>query len=139
MTCLHELITVMRLVSLIFGLNAFIIAACAIVASVYADAQTSELSSRATKTRVYISTYTDDGTDGIFLAEFDLETGNLQLIRRVSPVKKASFLALHPNHCFLYSTCEVDDYVDSKRGAVASFKIDPVTGNLTQLNHQSSF
>jgi 6-phosphogluconolactonase len=53
-------------------------------------------------------------------------------------VRKASFLALHPNHRYLYSTCEVDDYHDAKGGAVAAFKIDPATGNLTLLNHQSS-
>ena len=67
-----------------------------------------------------------------------LQTGDLKLIGLAAAVKKASFLALHPNHRYLYSTCEVDDYQDSKGGAVAAFKIDAATGNLTLLNHQSS-
>ena len=76
--------------------------------------------------------------DGIFLAELNPSTGDLGPIRLVADVKKASFLALHPNHHYLYSTCEVDDYHDAKGGAVAAFKIDAATGNLTLLNHQSS-
>jgi 6-phosphogluconolactonase len=92
----------------------------------------------ATKTRVYISTYTESGDDGIYLAELDYVTGDLQRVRLAVAAKKASFLALHPNRRYLYATCEVDEYHDSKRGAVSAFKIDPPTGNLTLLNHQPS-
>jgi 6-phosphogluconolactonase len=138
MICLRELIKDMRRLSMIAVLNGLIIVAGAFASSVFADTKASASSSPPIKTRVYISTYTDDGTDGIFLTELDHETGNLQPPRRVSSVRKASFLALHPNHRFLYSTCEVDDYSDSKHGAVAALRIDPATGNLTLLNHQSS-
>ena len=122
--------------SLIACFGVLLTVACAIVAS--ANAQTAPLRESATKTRVYISTYTEHGGDGIYLAELDPSTGDLQLVRQVAAVKKASFLALHPNHRYLYSTCEVDDYRDSKGGAVSAFKIDAATGNLTLLNHQSS-
>jgi 6-phosphogluconolactonase len=138
MTCLRELFKRMRRVSMIAGLSALIIVVSARASSAYAEVTDSESNSPRIKTRVYISTYTEDGTDGIFLTELDHEAGNLQPLRRVSSLKKASFLALHPNHRFLYSTCEVDDYADSKHGAVAAFKIDPAAGNLSLLNHQSS-
>src|SRR4051812_44788271 len=107
-----------------------------IVAS--APAQTASVNKPAIKTRVYISAFTENGGDGIYLTELDLSTGDLWPIRLVADVRKASFLALHPNHRYLYSTCEVDDYHDVKGGAVAAFKIDAATGNLTLLNHQSS-
>jgi 6-phosphogluconolactonase len=89
-------------------------------------------------TRVYISTCMEHGGDGIYLAELDHVAGELRLVGLVAPLKKASFLAVHPNHRFLYSTCEVDDSRDSTHGAVSAFKIDAATGNLTPLNHQSS-
>src|SRR5262249_23724859 len=92
----------------------------------------------AAKTRVYISTCSEHGPDGIYLAELDPANGELRLVGRVAALDKASFLALHPNHSYLYSTCEVDGSRDSTRGAVAAFKIDAATGNLTRLNHQSS-
>ena len=122
--------------SLITCFGVLLTVACAMVVS--ANSQTAPLRESATKTRVYISTYTEQGRDGIYLAELDSSTGDLRLIRMAAAVKKASFLAIHPSHRYLYSTCEVDDYRDSKRGAVSAFKIDLATGNLTLLNHQSS-
>jgi 6-phosphogluconolactonase len=38
----------------------------------------------------------------------------------------------------LYAVSEVADYKDSNSGAVASFALDPISGKLTPLNHQSS-
>jgi 6-phosphogluconolactonase len=105
---------------------------------VTAHGLTAPLREAATKTRVYISNCTEHGRDGIFLAELNTSTGDLRLIRRVAELKKASFLALHPNQPYLYSTCEVDDYHDAKNGAVAALKIDAATGNLTLLNTQCS-
>jgi 6-phosphogluconolactonase len=103
-----------------------------------AHAQTSQLRALPAKTRVYISTYTEHGRDRIFLAELDPSTGDLRLVMIAAATKKSSFLALHPSHRYLYSTCEVDDYQNSKGGAVSAFKIDVATGKLMLLNHQSS-
>src|SRR6478735_6588762 len=94
--------------SLITCFGVLLTVACAMVVS--ANAQTAPLRESATKTRVYISTYTEQGRDGIYLAELDSSTGDLRLIRMAAAVKKASFLAIHPIHRYLYSTCEVDGY-----------------------------
>jgi 6-phosphogluconolactonase len=126
----------MSTLSIITRFGALTAFALAIV--VAAHAQTASLSEPAIKTRVYISTFTEHGGDGIYLAELNPSAGDLRLIRLVADVRKASFLALHPNHRYLYSTCEVDDYHDAKGGAVAAFKIDAATGSLTLLNHQPS-
>jgi len=88
--------------------------------------------------RVYVSTFSEAGLDGIHVADLDRTTGRLENLRLAATVKKASFLVLHPNHRYLYATCEIDRYEDSKGGAVAAFVIDADTGKLTLLNHQSS-
>src|SRR4051812_26638786 len=126
----------MSALSLVASFGVFATIASEIAGS--ASAQATPLSGRATKTRVYISTFTEHSGDGIYLAELNSSTGDISAISLVADLRKASFLALHPSHRYLYSTCELDDYHDSKGGAVAAFKIDADTGNLTLLNHQSS-
>src|SRR4051812_34041878 len=106
----------MTAISIIVRFGVLATIASGIVAS--APAQTSPLSEPPVKTRVYISTFTENGGDGIYLTELDLSTGDLGPVRLVADVRKASFLALHPNHRYLYSICEVDDYHDAKGGAV---------------------
>jgi 6-phosphogluconolactonase len=126
----------MRTLTAIARLGVFTLIACTMVAAVPAEPSRSR--EAMTKTRVYISTFSERGGDGIYVAELDLVSGDLKLIGFAAIVTKASFLALHPNHRYLYSTCEVDNYHDSKGGAVSAFEIDAATGNLKLLNHQSS-
>ena len=110
--------------------------ACTTIATTCAETPRSQDSK--TKARVYISNYARAEAGGIYLAELNLVTGDLQLIRLVADLKKASFLALHPNHRYLYATGEVGGYLDSNGGALLAFEIDVNNGNLTLLNHQSS-
>ncbi|HEU4751893.1 MAG TPA: lactonase family protein, partial [Armatimonadota bacterium] len=49
-----------------------------------------------------------------------------------------SFVAIHPNHRFLYAANEVGSYGGQKTGSVTAFAIDPATGALTKLNDRSS-
>jgi 6-phosphogluconolactonase len=64
-------------------------------------------------------------------------------IRRVKGVKNLGlageadspgFLAVHPNHRFLYATNEIGDMKAQNGGALAAFSIDQTTGMLTFLN-----
>jgi len=109
--------------------------ACAMIAAAHAEPPRQ---GAATKTRVYISSYTEQGHDGIYLAELDSGTGELKLVGLATEGKKISFLALHPHHKYLYASCEVDGYPESNGGAIAAYQIDPASGKLTLLNHQSS-
>jgi 6-phosphogluconolactonase len=88
--------------------------------------------------RVYIGTYTDGDSQGIYLCEFDAATGAIELKGLAAKAKNPSFLALHPSRKFLYAVSEVDDYAASRGGAVSAFSIDPADGRLTLLNHQPS-
>ena len=49
-----------------------------------------------------------------------------------------SFLAVHPNHRFLYAVNEVNNYEDQKTGSISAFSVDASTGRLSLLNKVSS-
>jgi len=92
--------------------------------------------------RVYVGTYTQGSSEGIYRFEFDPTTG-----KSTAPVLAAksinpSFLAFSPSQEFLYAVNEVDDPIENKpyakTGWVTAFRVDPATGELHELNKQSS-
>jgi 6-phosphogluconolactonase len=90
------------------------------------------------KCLVFVGTYTSGADEGVYTCELDLDTGALKQLSASGNVKNPSFVAIHPNHRFLYAVSEVGDYKDTGSGAVTAFTLDPATGKLTALNHQSS-
>ena len=94
----------------------------------------------AATTLVYVGTYTDTpvrprdaGTArGLVVYELDAAAGTLSLVHSHEGISNPSYLALDPQQRYLYCVAEVD------AGQVHAFRIDPVTGSLTALNHQSS-
>ncbi|QDT74185.1 lactonase family protein [Lacipirellula limnantheis] len=93
----------------------------------------------ATALRIYIGTYTgSSGSQGIYQAELNVADGALKLVGLAGEAKNPSFIALPPSAKFLYAVSEVDDYDDSRGGALSAFAVDAATGNLELLNHQSS-
>ena len=87
---------------------------------------------------VYIGTYTGAKSKGIYSARFNPKTGQLSQPGLAAETKNPSFLAIHPNHRFLYAVGEVDRFQGKPEGAVSAFSIDPKTGSLTLLNQQPS-
>lgn len=87
---------------------------------------------------VFVGTYTSGPDQGIYTCELDTDTGELKQVSASGNVKGPSFVAVHPKHKFLYAVSEVADYKESNTGAVTSFTLDPATGKLAPLNHQSS-
>jgi 6-phosphogluconolactonase len=92
----------------------------------------------AEKFRVYVGTYTQGASKGIYLLELDLASGSLTskglAVESVNP----SFLAVHPSRRFLYAVGEVGDFQGEKSGAVSAFTVDAASGTLSLLNQQSS-
>lgn len=88
--------------------------------------------------RVYIGTYTGSGSQGIYQVEFDAETGRLSVPELAAAMTHPTFLAVHPNHRFLYAVSEVDRFQGQPGGGVSAFAMDKATGRLTLLNQQSS-
>jgi 6-phosphogluconolactonase len=93
-----------------------------------------------TKLWVYIGTYTGGKarSEGIYKFDLDLETGKLTGKELAAKAINPSFLAIHPNHRFLYAVSEVDTLEKKKTGGVAAFSIDRKTGKLTRLNVKPS-
>jgi 6-phosphogluconolactonase len=92
----------------------------------------------ASKLWVYVGTYTQKESKGIY--RFDMDPGTGKLTNRVvaAEMKDPSFLAVHPNKKFLYAVGEVNAIDGKKGGGVSAFAIDGKTGDLKALNQQSS-
>jgi 6-phosphogluconolactonase len=67
-----------------------------------------------------------------------MATGALTPLGLAAEAVNPSFLAIHPNQRFLYAVTEASDFRGQPGGAVGAFRIQPETGKLTSLNHQSS-
>lgn len=85
---------------------------------------------------VYIGSSKSERTasKGIYTYRFRAGTGQLTSVGLVK-ITNPAFLALHPNHRFLYTVNQTADYATS---AVTAFAIDRATGGLTLLNQVSS-
>lgn len=93
---------------------------------------------RATDYFMYVGTYTNKQSKGIYAWQFHPETGKLAPLGLVAETTSPSFLAVHPNRHFLYAVNEVPNYKGEKSGAVSAFAIDRASGKLTLLNTVSS-
>ena len=91
-----------------------------------------------TTQRVYIGTYTGDGSQGIYQSVLDLKTGKLTPPELSVEVTSPSFLAIHPSQKLVYAVMEISDFQGKKAGGVGAFSIDPATGKLKLLNQQGS-
>jgi 6-phosphogluconolactonase len=86
----------------------------------------------------YIGTYTGPKSQGIYAFRFDASTGRLTSLGLAGETPNPTFLAVSPNHRFLYAANEISNYEGSKSGSVSAFAVDRETGKLTFLNKVSS-
>ena len=94
-----------------------------------------------TKTKeliVYVGTYTSGDSEGVYICRLDLSTGKLTLVKTVKGLVNPSFLAIDPQHRYLYSVDEVRKFEGGSGGAVSAFSINRKTGDLTFLNQQQT-
>jgi 6-phosphogluconolactonase len=87
---------------------------------------------------VYVGTYTDGTSRGIYRFAFDPASGRASAPVLAGEAKSPSFLALHPSGRFLYAVSEVGDFGGAATGAVLAFAIDAKSGDLKLLNAQPS-
>jgi 6-phosphogluconolactonase len=84
---------------------------------------------------VFVGTYTDGKSKGIYRMEFDPATGKLSEPVLAAEVDNPSFLAVHPTHKYLYSANESSG---NSAGSVTAIALDAKSGELTKLNRQST-
>ncbi len=87
---------------------------------------------------VFLGTYTDGSSKGIYKCRLDTSSGNLSELELAAETVNPSFLALHPNGKYLYAVGEISDFGGQQTGAVSAYKIDPATHRLTLLNQKPS-
>src|SRR5215471_7139600 len=94
---------------------------------------------------LYAGTSTNHGTSkGIYAYRYDSTNGKTEPLGLAAESASPSFLAVDPNHRFLYSVNEISNFAvpgapaGTRAGSVTAFAIDEKTGHLTQLNAVSS-
>lgn len=90
------------------------------------------------KARVYVGTYTDAASKGIYRFDLDLATGATSAPTVVAEMRNPTFLALDPSRTHLYAIGEVESVNGKKGGFVNAYAVDPSTGDLTFLNTGST-
>ena len=83
--------------------------------------------------RVFVGTYTQTTSKGIYVYDVDTATGVMEYVSHVGGITNPSFLALTPDARFLYAVGETGD----PHGGVFAYAVD-ASGLLTPLNSQSS-
>ena len=87
---------------------------------------------------MYVGTYTDKDSKGIYAYQFDPATGEAKAIGLVAATDNPSFLAVAPNNRLLYAVNELDKFDGKPTGAVSAFAIEGKTGKLKLLQQVSS-
>ena len=87
---------------------------------------------------IYVGTYTDKGSKGIYAYRFDPVSGATDAIGLVAETANPSFIAVDPSHKSLYAVNEIDNFKGDHTGAVSAFAIDRANGRLQLLQQVSS-
>jgi len=103
-----------------------------------ADAPTGGVAVENPDYHVYIGTFTNSKSKGIYLMEFDSKTGKLSSPTLAAEGASPAFEALHPNHRFIYAVNEINNFQGKKSGAVSAFEIQP-DGKLKLVNQLTSW
>jgi 6-phosphogluconolactonase len=92
------------------------------------------LSSKAQNSYLLAGTYTNGKSEGIYVYDFDSNTGNSFLESKIKSVNP-SFLAVSPNQHFVYA---VNEEGNGKGGKISSYTFSKSTGILQFINQQPS-
>ena len=86
------------------------------------------------KSFLFIGTYTDGDSEGIYVYSLDHQSGELQPISVTTGIKNPAFIEIHPSQELLYAVSEISD----GGGLITSYAIDPLTGSLNYINQQTT-
>jgi 6-phosphogluconolactonase len=102
------------------------------------DARGGERATTKSTYLVYIGTYTEKASKGIYACRFDPATDRLAPLGLAAESVNPSFLAADPTRRFLYAVNEISQYAGRSSGGLSAFAIAPGTGKLTLLNEVPS-
>ncbi len=87
---------------------------------------------------LFVGTYTEKESKGIYAYRFDAASSELTPLGVAAETTNPSFLAIDPSRRFLYAVNEVRNYKGASSGAVSAFAIDSLTSKLSLLNQVPS-
>jgi 6-phosphogluconolactonase len=87
---------------------------------------------------LYVGTYTDKSSQGIYAYRFDPEFEDLTAIGLAAETVNPSFLAINDKRKVVYAVVETMTYKGSNGGALRSYRTDCLTGKLALLNEVRS-
>jgi 6-phosphogluconolactonase len=85
---------------------------------------------------IYVGTYTDRDSEGIFCCPFDSETGSLGDPVLAAELSNPTFLEIDPGRGTLYTFWEFRHEGRRTGGTAKAFRIDQASGRLDPLNEQ---
>jgi 6-phosphogluconolactonase len=97
----------------------------------------SALSCKTNETSLYVGTYTNETSEGIYKLTFNQETGELTNATLVAKTSNPSFLTFDSEKKYVYAVNENNDFDTKNSGAVSAFKVEE-SGSLSLLNTVSS-
>ena len=93
---------------------------------------------QTSKEIIYVGTYSQNNSEGIYVLEFDRENLTTTTVQTIHDKESPTFLALHPNKKFLYAAYREGKDAKDEAGTVIAYSIAPDTGKLTKINEVSS-
>ena len=102
-----------------------------------AAASQNERPPRSATLPVYVGTYTDGASKGIYRLELDTSSGKLSDPVLAGEARNPSFLAWHPTKDVLYAVSETNAIGPEKSGGVVAFRVG-ANGTLEKINEQPS-
>lgn len=87
---------------------------------------------------LYIGTFSERGSEGIYVLSFDRSSNSVEKIQSITLKDSPSYLELHSNGKFLYAANRkgLDDLSDE--GSVSGYKIDQKSGELEPIHSKAS-
>jgi 6-phosphogluconolactonase len=102
------------------------------------SASSSASAKKVHKYIVYVGTYQERGSKGIYAYRFDSKSGRLSELGLQAEASNPAYLRLAPEQHVLYSVNEIDNYQEQQSGAISAYRTDAKTAALTLLNQVSS-
>jgi 6-phosphogluconolactonase len=84
---------------------------------------------------LFIGTYTNTGSKGIYVYRFDAATGKAVWVSNTDSSANPSFLRISPNGKYVYAVNEISR---QQAGRIVAYTFDAVQGQLKLINQQSS-
>ena len=88
--------------------------------------------------RVFVGTYTDNGSEGIYSFQFDPEDGKTTQPILAAKSDNPSFIVIDKEGKFLYAVNEVDNYDENSSGAISVYELVKGSGKLNLIQQVSS-